>query len=164
VPYAFKTKFAAEFFEVEVVALGQRVRHVHAEAGKLDRSVARNKTLRKRGQCYGKLDGGAGFSSRRERQLLVDHRQNASIGGVDHDGCAVHAAQGVDCGLANYRIFAGGDVALKDIALGKGTRGEPFKETMAAMGKDSTAQSWRRRGCDRTPTSCRRRRATTRLG
>ena len=101
VAHALKTKFAAEFFEVEVVALGQRVGHVHAEAGKLDRSVARNKTLRKRGQCYGKLDGGAGFSSRREGQLLVDHRQNASVGGIDHDGGAVHVAQGVDRGLAN---------------------------------------------------------------
>ena len=122
-------------------------------AGELDWSVARNKAFAKRGQCDGKLDGRAGFCARRKRQLLVDHGQNASVGGIDHDGGAVHVAQGVDRGLADDRIFAGGDVARKDIALGKGTGGEPLEVTMTAMGKDCTAQSWRRGGCGRSPTS-----------
>ena len=104
-------------------------------------------------QRYGKLDGGAGFGSRRKRQLLVHHRENASVRRIDHDGGAVHVAQRVDRGLANNRIFTRGDVARKDIALGKGTRSEALEETMTAMGKDCTAQFWRCRGCGRSPTS-----------
>ena len=37
---ALETKFAAEFFKIKIVALGDCVRHVHAEACKLHRRIA----------------------------------------------------------------------------------------------------------------------------
>ena len=42
---AIEAEFAAELLEVEVVALGQRLGHVHSEAGKLDRGVACDEAL-----------------------------------------------------------------------------------------------------------------------
>ena len=129
---ALKAQFAAQLLEVEVVALGQRLGHVHAEAGQLHRGVAGDQALRERGHGDGELDGGAGLGARRKSQLLVDHGQNAAVGGVDDHGGAVHVAQGVDGGLADDRVFAGGDVAREDVAAGKGTGGEALVVMMAA--------------------------------
>ncbi len=47
---ALKAKLAAQLLKVEVVALGQRLGHVHAEAGKLHRRVAGDQAFRERGQ------------------------------------------------------------------------------------------------------------------
>ena len=114
--HALKAQLAAQLLKVEVVALGQRLGHVHAEAGQLHRRVAGDQALRERGQGDGELDGGAGLGARRERQLLVDHGQNAAVGGIDDHGGAVHVAQGVDGGLADHRILAGRHVALANFA------------------------------------------------
>ncbi len=108
---ALKTKLAAQLLKVKVVALGKRLGHVHAETGELHRCVARNQSLRERRQGHRELDGGAGLGAGRERQLLVDHGQNAPVGGIDDHGGAVHVAQSVDGGLADHRILAGCDVA-----------------------------------------------------
>jgi hypothetical protein len=93
VAHALEAQFAAQLLKVEVVALGQRLGHVHAEAGQLHRRVARDQALRERGHGHGELDGGAGLGARRERQLLVDHGQDAAVGGIDDHGGAVHVAQ-----------------------------------------------------------------------
>ena len=135
---AIKAQFAAQFFEVEVVALGQRLGHVHAEAGQLDRRVARDQALGERGQGNGELDGGAGLGARRKRQLLVDHGQNAAVRGIDDHGGAVHIAQRVDGRLAHHRIFAGRHVAGEDVAFGKGA-GRKALVIMMTTAKGSTA-------------------------
>ena len=137
---AVEAEFAAQFLKVEVVAMGQCLGHVHAEAGQLHRGVAGDQALRERRQGHGKLDGGAGLGARRERQLLVDHGQDAPVGGVDDHGGAVHVAQGVDGRLADHRVFAGGDVAGKNVAAGKGTGREALIVAMAADMKRSPAQ------------------------
>ena len=116
---ALKAEFAAQLFKVEVVALGQRLGHVHAEAGELDRGVARDQALRERGQGDGELDGGAGLGAGRERQFLIDHGQDAAVGGVDDHGGAVHVAERVDGGLADDGVFAGGDVAGEHVGMAK---------------------------------------------
>ena len=121
---AVKAEFAAQFFEVEVVALGQRLGHVHAESGELDRGVAGDETFRERGQGDGELDGGAGLGAWGEGQLLVDHGKDASVGGVDDHGGAVHIAESVNGSLADDGVFSGSDVACEHIIAGKGTGGE----------------------------------------
>ena len=138
---ALEAEFPAQLFKVEVVALGQRLGHVHAEAGQLDRGVAGDQALRERGHGDGDLDGGAGLGAGREGQLLVDHGQDAAIGGVDDHGGAVHVAQGVDGGLADDGILAGGDVAGKDVAGGKGAGGEALVGVVTACGKRGAAGS-----------------------
>ena len=139
---AVKAEFAAELLEVEVVALGQGLGHVHAEAGELDRGVAGDEALRERGQGDGELDGGAGLGAGRKGQLLVDHGQNAAVGGVDDDGGAVHVAEGVDGGLADDGVFAGGDVAGELVGGGEGTGGEALVITMAAGMKARPCARW----------------------
>ena len=119
VAHAVEAQLAAQFLEVEVVALGQRLGHVHVEAGQLDRRVAGDQALGERGHGDGELDGGAGLRAGREGQLLVDHGQDAAVGGVDDHGGAVHVAQGVDGRLADDRIFAGRHVAGKMSPLAK---------------------------------------------
>ncbi len=117
VAHALKAQFAAQLFKVKVVAVGQRLGHVHAEAGELHHGVARDQPLRQRGQGHGQLDGGAGLGAGRKRQLLVDHGQNAAIRWVDDHGRAVHVAERVDRGLTHHRIFAGRDVTLADASV-----------------------------------------------
>ena len=78
VAHALKAQFAAQLLKVEIVALGQRLGHVHAEAGKLHRGLAGDQVLRKRCHGYGNLDGRAGLRTGREGQLLVDHGQDAA--------------------------------------------------------------------------------------
>ena len=131
---ALKAEFAAHFFKVEIVAFGQRLGHVHAKAGKLHRGIAGDKALRERGEGHGELDGRAGFRARRERQLLVDHGQDSAVGGIDDHGGAVHVAESVDCGLANYGVFACCYVAGKNVSTGKGAGGEALVVAMAADG------------------------------
>jgi hypothetical protein len=55
---------------------------------------------------------------------LIDHGEDAAVRGIDDQSSAVHVAQGVDGGLADDRIFAGGLIAFADVALKKGTGGE----------------------------------------
>jgi hypothetical protein len=107
VAHALKAQFAAQFFKIEVVAVGQRLGHVHAKTGQLHRRVAGDKAFRKRGQRHSELDRRARLGARRERQLLVDHGQDAAIGRIDDHGGAVHIAEGVDGGLAHHRVLAG---------------------------------------------------------
>ena len=100
--------------------------------GKLDHGVARDQALRQGGHGHGELDGGAGLGAGREGQLLVDHGQDAAVGGIDHHRGAVHVAEGVDGGLADDGIFAGDDVVAEDVAVGKGAGGEALVIMMAA--------------------------------
>ena len=99
--------------------------------GKLHRGVARDQALRERGHGDGELDGGAGLGAGRKGQLLVDHGQNAAVGGVDDHGRAVHVAQGVDGCLADDGVFAGGDVAGELVGAGKGAGGKALVVMMA---------------------------------
>ena len=132
VAYALKAQFAAEFLKVEVVAVGQRFGHVHAEAGQLHRRVAGDQPLRKSSQGHRKLDGGAGLGARGKCKPLIDHGQNAPVGGVDHHRGAVHVAHRVNCRLANHRVFARRNVAFKDISVGEGAGGKALKVMMMA--------------------------------
>ena len=116
---AFKSEFATELFEIEIVALGDGIRHVHAEAGQLHWRVARNETFTQRCQGNRNLNGGAGLSTRGKRELLVDHGKDAAIRWIDDHCCPVHVAQRVNRGLADYWIFSSSDVAGKDVAFGK---------------------------------------------
>ena len=141
---ALKAQFPAQFLKVEIVALGQRLGHVHAEAGKLHRRIAGDQALGERGQGHGELDGRAGFGARREGQLLVDHGQDAAVGGIDDHGGAVHVAQGVDGRLANHRVFAGRHVAGKDVSAGKGAGGKALVVAMAAGMERWRGAAWRR--------------------
>ena len=108
---AVKAEFAAKLLEVEVVALGEGLGHVHTEAVELDGCVACDEAFRESGHGNGELDGGAGLCARRESQLLIDHGEDAAVGGIDDDGGAVHVAQGVDGSLTDDGVFSGGDVA-----------------------------------------------------
>ena len=131
---ALEAQPSAQGLKVKVVALGQRLGHVHAEARQLHWRVAVDKPLRERGHGHGDLDGGAGLSARRKRQPLVDHRQDAAIGGIDDHGGAVHAAQSVDGRLANHRILAGRHVARENVSVGEGAGGELLNKAVAARG------------------------------
>ena len=132
VAHAIKPQFPAQFLKVKIVALGQRLGHVHAEASQLHRRVARDQPFRKRGHGNGELDGGAGFSARRKRQLLIDHGQDAPVGRVDYHGGAVHIAQGIDGRLPDHWILARRYVACADGACDKGVGRKPFVGLMAA--------------------------------
>ena len=61
VAHTLEAQFAAQFLKVEVVALGQRLGHIHAEASQLHRRIARDNAFRESGKGHGKLDGGAGL-------------------------------------------------------------------------------------------------------
>ncbi len=137
---AFETKLAAQFFKVEVVALGQRVRHVHAESGQLHRRVARHQPFAQRRQRHRKLDRRARLRARRERQLLVHHGQDAPARGINHHGGPVHVAQRVDRSLPDYWILSGRDVTLKNVALRERTGSEALVVTMMAMDKNGGMQ------------------------
>ena len=131
--HALKAEFAAEFLKIEIVTLGQRLRHVHTEAGELHHGVAGDERLRKRRQCHRELDGGARFSTRRERKLLVDHGKDAAVGGIDHHCGAIHIAERIDGRLANHRILARRDVALTCSSLNKRAGREAFVIVVAAV-------------------------------
>jgi hypothetical protein len=45
VSHALKAQFPAQFFKIKVVALGQRLGHVHAESGQLHHGVSPDQTL-----------------------------------------------------------------------------------------------------------------------
>ena len=107
--------------------------------GKLDHGVAGDQSLRERGHGDGDLDGGAGLGAGRESQLLIDHGQDAAVGGIDDHGGAVHVAERVDGCLADDGVFAGGDVAGEDVARGEGAGGEALVVVMAAGGERGTA-------------------------
>ena len=55
-----------------------------------------------------------------ERELLVDHRQNSAIAGIDGDHGAIHISQGVDGGFAHHRIFTRGVIARSRITRERG--------------------------------------------
>ena len=78
-----------------------------------------------------KLDGRAGLRAARKRQFLVHHGQHAAAGRLDGEHGAVHVAQCVDGGLADDRIFAGGDVAVAGVDS-VGTGRESLVITVAA--------------------------------
>ena len=137
---ALKAQLPAQLLEIEVIAFGQRLGHVHAETGQLDRGVARNQALGERGHGDGNLDGGAGLSARRKGQFLIDHGQDAPVGGVDDHGGAVHVAHGVDGRLADHRVLASRHVACKNVSAGIGTGAEMLIEAMAARGEGCAAQ------------------------
>ncbi len=82
------------------------------------------------GQRYGDLDGGAGLRAFTERELLVDHGQDASAGGINGDDGAVHVAQSFNRGLAHDGIFAFNDVAVC-IVVTKRVAGEALNIAMA---------------------------------
>ncbi len=136
---ALKPQFAAQFLEVEVVALGQRLGHVHAETRQLDHGVAGNQAFRQSRHGHGELDGGAGLGAGRESQLLVDHGQDAAIGGVDDHRCAVHVAESVNGGLANDRVFAGSHVFGHDVPMGKRAGRETLVIVMPADAQPGAA-------------------------
>ena len=88
------------------------------------------------GQSDRKLDGRAGLRAARKRQFLVDHGQNAAAGGLDSEHGAIHVAQGIEGGLANDRIFAGGHIAV-EVVVRERAGGETLVVAM---------RRWRRAG------------------
>ncbi len=140
VPNAVEAEFPAKFFEVEVVAMGQCLSHVHAKASQLHRRVASDQAFRERREGHGKLNGGAWLCTRREGQFLVDHGQDAPVCGVDDHGSAVHVAQCVNGRLPDDRVLAGCDVIGKNVAAGKGTGRESFIVAMTTDMKRGPAQ------------------------
>ena len=67
------------------------------------------------GQRNRKLNGRAGLRAARERELLIDHGENAAAGRFDRDHGAIHVAERVDGSRANSWIFAGSDIAFRDV-------------------------------------------------
>src|ERR1035441_5843383 len=58
------------------------------------------------GEGGDEFDGGTGNEPGFERQPLVDHTEDASAGGVDHDDAAGKGSQGGDGGAADDEIVA----------------------------------------------------------
>ena len=96
--------------------MGQGGGQIHpAAAAQGDLGVFCDQVFAQCGQSDRKLDGRAGLRTARKRQFLVHHGQHAAAGGLDGEHGAVHVAQSVDGGLADDRIFAGGDIAVKAV-------------------------------------------------
>jgi len=140
-PHPVKAQFPSQLFEIQVVALGQRVGHVHAEARQLHHRVPRHQSLRQRRHGHGDLDRRARLSARRERKLLVHHRQDPPVRRVNDHGRPVHVAHRVNRRLADHWILAGRYIACKDISAGKGVGRKPLVGMMVARSKSSPART-----------------------
>src|SRR6185312_13680190 len=113
-----------------VVGVGQGLSEVHLiMLAQIDFFFTGNHVFTEAGQRHGNLDGGAGLRASAERQLLVDHGENASVSGINGDDSAVHVAQRVNSSLANDRIFTGNNIAVSNV-IGKRTGGEKLNVTM----------------------------------
>ncbi len=111
--------------------MGDGFGEVHAEAAKVDRRIAGHQSFRQCGEADAELDGGARFRARRERQVLIHHGQDASIGRIDDYGGAVHIAEGLNGCSADGRVFAGGDIALS-LAGDEGAGGKSLIRMMTS--------------------------------
>src|SRR5262249_28009116 len=128
-----KAEAAAHGLKVGVVGAGQGFGEVHLRApAETDFFFAGNDLLAQRGQGHRNLDGGAGLRAFAQRQLLVDHGEDAAVRGVDGDHGAVHVAQGVNGGLADDGVFALDDVAIGDVVR-EGVPAEVLNVAMAAV-------------------------------
>ncbi len=103
---AIEAQFAAKFFKIEVIAVGESLRHIHAETGQPHQRIPRDNPFGKSGQGHGELDRRAGLGTWRKRQFLVHHRQDPAVGRIDDNGRAVHIPEGVNGCLTNNRILA----------------------------------------------------------
>ena len=117
---AVESKAAAEGFEVGVVGVGQSLGEVEViTAAEVHRSVFVDDAFVEGGEGNGELNSGAGLGAAGERELLVDHGENAAIGRIDGDDGAVHVAEGIHSGLANDGILTGGNVSGSQIGIGE---------------------------------------------
>src|SRR5579859_5970162 len=138
---ALKSELAPESLKIKVVGFRQRLsqRHVRVRRN-FHGSIARNQSFAQGCQSDRELYRRTGRSPFRERQILVHHRQNASIGRINRDHGAIHIAQSVNCRLTNDRIFAATDIPSGEIGHGKGISGEMLViATMSARIAHSTA-------------------------
>ncbi len=95
----------------------KRQRQIHvAAAAKTDFGFLGDDSFAQSGQRNRQLDGGARLVAARERKFLIDHGENASAGRLNRQHRAIHVAQCVNRGLADDRVFAGGDIAVRDVA------------------------------------------------
>src|SRR5438270_11152764 len=88
-----KAETASDGLKISVVGVRQRLRksHVCASAER-DGFLTGNNFFTEAGQRYGDLDSRAGLRAFTQRQLLVDHGENASAGGINCDDSTVHIA------------------------------------------------------------------------
>src|SRR5689334_12733397 len=108
-----KAKTATHGLKVSVVGVRERFRESHVRtAAEADGLFTGNDFFIQPGKSNSNLDGGAGLRAFTERELLVDHGQDASAGGIDGNDCAVHVAQGLNGSLAHDGIFTFNDVAI----------------------------------------------------
>src|SRR5262249_51130119 len=129
----FKAEATADGLKVGVVGAGQGFSEVHLRAAaETDLFFAGNDLFTQSSQGHSDLDGGAGLRAFAERQLLVDHGEDAPVRGVDGDHGAVHVAQGVNGGLADDGIFALDDVPVGEV-VSEGVSGEALNVAMAAV-------------------------------
>ena len=104
---AVEAEAGAQDIEVLVVGAGQRLGQVVADvaAGK-DGGVLADHAFGQRGERGDELDGGTRNEPSFEGQLLVDHTEDASAGGIDHDDAAGEGSQGRDGGAADDEVVA----------------------------------------------------------
>ena len=140
VAHAIEAQFSAQLLEVEVVALCQRLGHIHAEPRQLYHGVPGNQSLGKCGQGYGQLDGRTGLGPRRQCQLLVHHSQDAAVRRVDDHRRAVHVAERVNRRLADQGVLPGRDIARANVAGNKRACRKPLVPPMAARSEGGFAK------------------------
>ena len=154
VAYLFKSQTPAYGLEIGVVRVRQSFGQVDfPAAAKRDGSLLLDDVLVQRGQSDGNFEGRARLRALRERQLLVDHRQDAAALRIDGDDRAVHVPQRIECRATHNRIFAGGHV-VRPLAFGKRAGVETLDITPLAAARHG--MSHRRRAAGRGGVSRRR--------
>ena len=95
----------------------QRFGEIHAAAAsQRNFSLLIDDAFAQRRQCHRELDRRARLRAARQRQLLVDHGQNASAGRFDRHHGAVHVAERINGCLTNHRVFTRSHVAFGNVA------------------------------------------------
>src|ERR1022692_3572450 len=104
---AVETEAGAQDIEVLIIRAGQRLGQVVADvAAGIDGGVHADHAFGQGGEGGDQFDGGTRNEPGFEGQLLVDHAEDASAGGVDHDDTAGEGSQGGDGGTADDEIVA----------------------------------------------------------
>ena len=114
--HALEAHLAAQRLKVGIDGVRQRRGQGEGVvAAQVDRRIARDQTFVERSQGNGEFDGRAWLGPAGERELLVHHREDSPVGGIDRQRRTVQIAQRLDGRGADNRIFAGGRVAQGDV-------------------------------------------------
>ena len=104
-------ELSADGGEIGVVAMGDGLRHVHVgAAAEFDHFVTGVFTFHDASNASKKFDGGARLEAVLEDQLLIDHAEDATGGGVSDDDRTIDAVESFNSGAADGEVFTIDDV------------------------------------------------------